>query len=88
MVGERGSVSWLGARTKGEVQKREITKNMFVHSDLLTSLTSSLAQLFFTIRKLALLGNKVKTERAINQSNRIIHTFDSCKTLPKYFIQF
>ena len=36
VVGERKSVSWRGARTKGEVHKRELTKNMFLHSDLLT----------------------------------------------------
>ena len=45
------SVSWGGARTKGEVHKRELTKNMFLHSDLLTSLTSSLTQLFLGLEK-------------------------------------
>ena len=39
---------------------------------------------FFTIRKLALRGNKVKIYRAINQSNSIIDTFDLRQTLPKY----
>ena len=35
VVGEGKSVSWGGARTKGEVHKRELTKKMFLHSDLL-----------------------------------------------------
>ena len=60
VVGEVKSVSWGGARTKGEVHKRELTKNMFLHSDLLTALTSSLTPLFFTIRKLALRTNDIK----------------------------
>ena len=46
VVGEVKNVSWGGARTKGEVHKRELTKNMFLHSNLLTSLTSSLTPLF------------------------------------------
>ena len=60
MVGEEKSVSWGGAQTKGEVHKRELTKNMFLHSDLLTSLSSSLTELCFMIRKIALRGNGVK----------------------------
>ena len=60
VVGEVKSVSWGGAQTKGEVHKRELTKTMFSHSDLLTSLTSSLTPLFFTIRKLALRTNEKK----------------------------
>ena len=60
VVGEVKSVSWGGARNKGEAHKCDITKNMFLHSDLLTSLTTSLTQLFFTIIKLVLRGNKVK----------------------------
>ena len=60
VVGEVKSVSWGGARTKGEVHNRELTKNMFFHSDLLTSLTSSLTPLFFMIRKLALRTNEIK----------------------------
>ena len=35
VLGEVKSVSWGGARTKGEVHKCEFTKNMFLHSDLL-----------------------------------------------------
>ena len=35
LVGEGKSVSWGGARTKGKGRKRELTKNMFLHSDLL-----------------------------------------------------
>ena len=45
VVGEGKSVSWGGARTKGEVHKREITKKMFFSIDLLESLSSSLKQL-------------------------------------------
>ena len=50
VVGEVKSVSWGGARTKGEVQKRELTNKMFLHSDLLTSLTSSLTPLFLRLK--------------------------------------
>ena len=57
---------------------------MFLHIDLLILLSSPLTQLFFTIIKPALRVNKVKRNRAINQSNRIIHMFDLRKTLPKY----
>ena len=60
VVGEGENVSWRGTRTKGEVHNRELTKNMLLHSDLLTSLSSSLTQLYFTIRKLALRDNRVK----------------------------
>ena len=35
VVGEGKSVSWEGARTKGKGCECEITKNMFLHSDLL-----------------------------------------------------
>ena len=49
VVGEVKSVSWGGARTKGEVQKRELTNKKFLHSDLLTSLTSSLTPLFLQL---------------------------------------
>ena len=84
VVGEVKSVSWGGARTKVEVHKRKLTKNMFLHIDLLILLSSPLTQLFFTIIKPALGVNKVKRNRAINQSNRIIHMLDLRKTLPKY----
>ena len=68
VVGEGKSVSWGGARTKGKGRKCELTKNIFLHSDLLklclkkntTSVSSSLTQLFFTIRKLALRTNEIK----------------------------
>ena len=66
VVGEVGSVSWGGARTKGEVHKRELTKIMFLYSDLLTSLTSSLTKLCLRIRKLALRNNGVKIQITIN----------------------
>ena len=35
VVGEGKSVSWGGARTKGKGRECELTKNMFLHSDLL-----------------------------------------------------
>ena len=57
---------------------------MFLHKYLLTSLNSSLTPLFFIIRKLALRTNEIKRQRAINQSNHIIHIFDLRRTLPKY----
>ena len=60
LVGEVRSVSWGGARTKGDRQRRELTKNMFLHSDLLTSLTSSPTPLFFMIGKLVLRTNEIK----------------------------
>ena len=49
VVGEGVSVSWVGAWTKGEVHKRKLTNKMFLHSDLLTSLTSSLTPLFLRL---------------------------------------
>ena len=84
MLREGKSVSWGVARNKGKGRECKLTKNMFLHSDLLksclqkntTSLISSLTQLFSTIRKLALQNNRIKRERAINQSNCILHTFD------------
>ena len=68
VLGEGGSVSFLGKRTKGKGRKCKITKNMFLHSDLLklclkkntASVSSSLTQLFFTIRKLTLRTNEIK----------------------------
>ena len=50
VVGEVKSVSWGGARTKGEVHKRELTNKMFLHSDFLTTLTSSLTPLFLRLK--------------------------------------
>ena len=47
VVGEVKNDSWGGARTKVEVHKREFTDKMFLRSDLLTSLTSSLTPLFY-----------------------------------------
>ena len=35
VVGEGKGVSWGGARTKGKGRECKITKNMFLHSDLL-----------------------------------------------------
>ena len=84
MVGEGKSISWGGALNIGKGRKCKLTKKMFLHSDLLklrlkkntAAVTSSLTQLFSTIRKLALQNNRIKRERAINQSNCILHTFD------------
>ena len=53
-------VNMGGAQTKGEVHKRKFTKNMFLHSDLLTSLSYSLTKMYITIIKLPLRGNGVK----------------------------
>ena len=68
MIGEGKSVSWGGACTKGKGRECELTKYMFLHSDLLKlclkkngrSMSSSLTQLFFTIKKLALRSNDIK----------------------------
>ena len=60
VVGEGESVSSGGTRTKGEVHKRNLTKKMFLRSDLLPSLSSSLTPLFFMIKKLALRTNEIK----------------------------
>ena len=60
VIREGESVSWGGARTKGELHNLELTKNMLLNIDLLTSLSSSLTQLCFTIGKLVLQGNGVK----------------------------
>ena len=57
-VGEGESVSWGGARTKGEDRECKLTKKMFFHNDLLQlclkknrrSLSSSLTPLFFMIK--------------------------------------
>ena len=46
-VGEGESVSRGGAQTKGEVHKHELSNKMFLYSDLLTSLSSSLTPLFY-----------------------------------------
>ena len=51
-VGEGESFSWGGARIKVEVQKRALTNKMFLHSDLLTSLSSSLIPLFKRLENL------------------------------------
>ena len=68
VVGERKSVSWGGARTKGKGSECEITKKMLLHSDLLKlclkkkrrSMSSSLTELFLTIRKLVMQTNDKK----------------------------
>ena len=68
VVGEGKRVSWGVARTKDKECECKLTKNMFLHSDLLklclkkntTSLISSLTPLFFTIIKLALRTNELK----------------------------
>ena len=58
-VGEGNSVSWGGARTKGEGHECKISKNMFFHSDLLKlylkkkrKITEFLPDAFFLIKNL------------------------------------
>ena len=46
-VGEGESVSRGSAQTKGEVHKHKLSNKMFLHSDFLTSLSSSLTPLFY-----------------------------------------
>ena len=46
-VGEGKSVIWGVEKTKVEVYKRKITNKMFLHSDLLISLSSSLTPIFY-----------------------------------------
>ena len=78
VVIEGKSVSWGGARTKGKGRECELTKNMFLHCDLLklclkkntTSLSSSLTKLFFTIRKIALRTNRIKYRELL--TNKIV----------------
>ena len=68
VVGEGKSLIWGGVRTKGKVRACELTKKMFLHSDLLKlclkkngrSMSYSLTKLFLTIRKLALQTNDIK----------------------------
>ena len=68
VVGEGGSVSWGGTRTKGKGRKCKLAKKMFLHSDMLklclkkntTSVSYSLTQLCFTIIKLVLRTNEIK----------------------------
>ena len=68
VVGEGKSVSWGGARTKGKGYECELTKNMFLHSDLLKLCMKkkhNISEFFpgttvFTIRKLALRTNEIK----------------------------
>ena len=68
VLGEGESVSCRGARTKGKGCECKLTKNMFLHSDMLnfflnkniTSMSYSLTQLYLTIRKLGFRGNGVK----------------------------
>ena len=60
VLGKGKSVSLGSAQNKGEVHKSELTNKMFLQSDFLTSLSSSLTPLFFKIRKLALQTNEKK----------------------------
>ena len=71
-VGEGKSVSWGGARTKGEGCEYELNKYMFFYSGLLKlchNKKRKITEFFpdttiFTIKKLALLTNEIKyTER-------------------------
>ena len=49
MLGEVKSDKWEGAQTKDDVHKHKLTKTIFLHSDLLTSLSSSLLHKFFYV---------------------------------------
>ena len=68
LVGEGKDFSWGDAQNNGTGHKCKLTKNMFLHSDMLklcrkkntTSVSSSLTQLFFTSRKIALRTNEIK----------------------------
>ena len=68
VLGEGKSVSWGGARTKKKGRECKLTKNMFLHSDLLKLCLKKkrkINELFpditvFTIRKLALRINDIK----------------------------
>ena len=96
VVGEGKFVSWGGAWTKGEVREWKLTKNIFLHSDLLnfclerntTSLSSSLTQRCLTIIKIALRSNGAKRYRSINQSNHNMHKFDLRQNLQKILEHF
>ena len=78
VVGEGESVSWRGARTKGEVRECGITKKMFLHSDLLKLCLKkkhNIPEFFpdttmFYDLKLALWGNRVKNRELL--TNQII----------------
>ena len=52
VVGEGKSVSWGGALNKGEVHKRKLTNKLFLHSDLLTSLSYSVTPPFLQLENL------------------------------------
>ena len=76
VVGGEKSFSWASVKTKGDRRECKLTKNMFLHIDffklwLRTNtilLCSSLIQLCFIIRKLALWSNRVKNiELVTNQ---------------------
>ena len=67
-TGERKSVSWGGSQTKGEICECKLTKNMFLHSDLLQLYLKKkwkiteffpVATVFF-IKKSALRTNEIK----------------------------
>ena len=68
VVGEGESVSWGGARTKCKGRKCELTKKMFLRSDLLKLCLKkkhNITEFFpdttvFTIRRLALQTNVIK----------------------------
>ena len=68
VVGEGGSVSWGGARTEGKGCECQLTKIMFLHSDLLKLCLKKKHNIteffpdttFFTIRKLVLRTNEIK----------------------------
>ena len=68
-VGEGKSISWGGAQTKGKGHECELTKKIFLHSDLLKLSLKKKRKIneffldtanFLTIRKLALRTNDIK----------------------------
>ena len=67
-VGEGESVSWGGARTKGEGRECKLTKNMSFHNDLLQLCLKKKRKIteffpdttIFTIKKLALRTNEIQ----------------------------
>ena len=80
-VGEGESVSWGGARTKGEVHKCKLTKMMLFHSDLLRLCHKKNRKIteffpdstFFMVKKLALLTNEEKN-RVILTNHIVFYT--------------
>ena len=97
VVGEEKSVSWGGARTKGKGRECGLTKKMFFHSDLLKlclkkngiSMSSSMTQLFFTVRKLALRTYDIKKDRDLLNNQIVVYTrLTYVKPYQNIFVRF